>query len=203
MTGNMASVTPPDESSDGIDGFACLDEEVKYASVCLGGNFTGTVNVVINGIPSSFGETVYAKVEYVSWVNKDTPVSGTTTISTTEYSVSGGTISVPVNITDPLYGYRVYITSDEPDDPITSVQEKESSNISIYPNPVSDFLIISRIGSKDGLGKLFIYQLNGRLMKTLEVRNDASVHLSDLPRGMYILKLHYGNDIMIKKIIKK
>jgi len=110
MTGNMVSTTPPNDNSDGIDGFACLDGTAKYASICLGGNNTGTVNVVISGIPSSFGSKVNAKIEYVPWSSKETAVTGTTTVSTTLYTVSGGTITVPVNVTSTLYGYRVYVT---------------------------------------------------------------------------------------------
>lgn len=110
MTGNMVSVTPPNDNSDGVDGFACVDSGAKYASICLGGNTTGTINVAINGIPSFFGANVNASVEYVPWSNKDTAVSGTTTVSTTAYPVSGGSIAVPVNVTNALYGYRVYLT---------------------------------------------------------------------------------------------
>jgi hypothetical protein len=109
MTGNMVSVTPPNDNSDGIDGFGCIDGSAKYASICMGGNNTGTVNVVISGIPSFFGSKVKATIEFVPWSSKDTAVSGTTTVSTTTYTVSGGSITVPVNVTSALYGYRVYL----------------------------------------------------------------------------------------------
>lgn len=109
MTGNMVSVTPPNDNSDGIDGFACVDTSAKYASICLGGNNTGTVSVVVSGIPSVFGSKVKATIQYVPWSNKDTAVSGTTTVSTTTYTVSSGSITVPVSVTSSLYGYRVYL----------------------------------------------------------------------------------------------
>ncbi|WP_440236376.1 Ig-like domain-containing protein, partial [Cytophaga sp.] len=110
MTGNMVSVIPPNDNSDGIDGFACLDLSANYASICLGGNYKGVVNVAVTGIPGSFGSQVNVKLEYVSWTDKDTPVSGTADISTTPYTVSNGAITVPVNVSNPLYAYRVYIT---------------------------------------------------------------------------------------------
>lgn len=110
MTGNMVNVTPPNDKSDGLDGFACVDANARYSSICLGGNNTGTVNVVISGIPSFFGSRVKAVVAYVPWTNKDTAVSGPTTVSTVTYTVSNGSITVPVNVTSTLYGYRVYLT---------------------------------------------------------------------------------------------
>ena len=106
----MVNVTPPNDKSDGLDGFACVDANARYSSICLGGNNTGTVNVVISGIPSFFGSRVKAVVAYVPWTNKDTAVSGPTTVSTVTYTVSNGSITVPVNVTSTLYGYRVYLT---------------------------------------------------------------------------------------------
>ena len=53
---------------------------------------------------------VKVKLEYVTWVNKDTPVAGTNLISETEYTVSNDSITVPVNVTSKFYAYRVYVT---------------------------------------------------------------------------------------------
>lgn len=110
MTGRMVDIIPPDDYSDGIDGFGCIDEEKQYASICLGGNNTGTVNVVLRGIPSFFGNEIKAQVEYVPWEDKDSPVSGPVSVSTTVYPVSDGTVTIPVDVTSILYAYRIYIT---------------------------------------------------------------------------------------------
>lgn len=110
MSGDMVGITPPDDYSDGIDGFGCIDEEQYFASICIGGDNTGTVNVDITGIPATFGSQVNVEVDYVTWVDKDSPVSGTNSISNTVYNVSNRSISVPVNVTSNLYAYRVHIT---------------------------------------------------------------------------------------------
>lgn len=109
MTGQMVQVTPPNDNSDGLDGFACIDASKKYASICVGGNFTGNANVNISGIPTFFGSSVKVKLEYVPWANKDTPVAGTTLISNSVFNVNNGSITVPVNITNILYAYRIYL----------------------------------------------------------------------------------------------
>jgi hypothetical protein len=110
MSGYMAKVTPPNDKSDGVDGFAALDKKKGFASIVLGGNTKGDVNVNISGIPAEFGSQVNVSVEYVVWENKDKAVPSTTTVSNKDYDVSGGKITVPVNITNTKYGYRVYIT---------------------------------------------------------------------------------------------
>jgi hypothetical protein len=116
MSGYMARTVPPNDKSDGVDAFASVDRSSKVASIVLGGKTTGTVNVEIAGIPTWFGSSVNAKLEYVTWANKDTPVTGTTLVSTTKHTVANGTISVPVNVTSEFYGYRVYITPASTDD---------------------------------------------------------------------------------------
>jgi hypothetical protein len=110
MTGAMVKTTPPNDASDGVDAFASLDKNLQTASIVLGGNSVGTVNVNISGIPAGFGTSVNVMLEYVTWTDKDTPVTGTTSISTTKYSVVNGSISVPVNVTSQLYGYHIQVT---------------------------------------------------------------------------------------------
>jgi len=110
MSGQMVKITPPNDRTDGIDGFGCIDETQHFASICVGGNNTGTVNVNISGIPASFGSQVNVALDYVTWTNKDAAVAGTTSISTTVYNVTNKSISVPVNVTSSLYAYRVLIT---------------------------------------------------------------------------------------------
>ena len=117
MSGYMAKVTPPNDKSDGVDGFAALDKKKGFASIVLGGNTKGEISVNISGIPEAFGNKVNVDVEYVVWENKDKAVPSTTPVSSKEYDVNGGKITVPVNITNVKYGYRVYVTPIIPQEP--------------------------------------------------------------------------------------
>ena len=121
MSGYMAKVTPPNDKSDGVDGFAALDKKKGFASIVLGGNTLGDVNVNISGIPAVFGNKVNVAVEYVVWEDKDKAVPSTTPVSSKEYDVSDGKIVVPVNIANTKYGYRVYVTSIVPQGPYNGV----------------------------------------------------------------------------------
>lgn len=121
MSGYMAKVTPPNDMSDGVDGFAALDKKKGFASIVLGGNTKGDVNVNISGIPAAFGNKVNVDVEYVVWENKDKAVPSTTFESSKEYDVNDGKIVVPVNIKNTKYGYRVYVTPIIPQAPYNDV----------------------------------------------------------------------------------
>jgi len=121
MTGYMAKVTPPNDNSDGVDGFVSVDKSAQYASIVLGGKSIGNVNVNISGIPAWFGSSVNAKLEYVTWVNKDTEVTGTNQISNSQVTVNNGSISIPVNVTSQFYAYRIYLT------PVTPASSSSSA----------------------------------------------------------------------------
>ena len=121
MSGYMAKVTPPNDKSDGVDGFAALDKKKGFASIVLGGNTKGEISVNISGIPEAFGNKVNVDVEYVVWENKDKAVPSTTPVSSKEYDVNGGKITVPVNITNTKYGYHINITPIIPQAPYKDV----------------------------------------------------------------------------------
>ena len=210
MTGYMVSVTPPNDYSDGIDGFACLDEDSQYASICLDGDDTGIFDVMISGIPLSFGDTVYVKVEYVPWASKDTPVSGPTIVSNTVYSVSDGAITVPVDITSPFYGYRVYIS---PTRTITFVDNKTKIAPSVfelnqnYPNPFNPITNIEYSIPVSSRISLNVYNSYGQIVAILfEGYQKAGTHVAEfnasgLTSGVYIYRLESGNAYLAKKFI--
>jgi hypothetical protein len=210
MTGNMVSVKPPNDYSDGIDGFACLDEDSQYASICLGGDDTGTFEVVISGIPSSFGDTIYAKVENVPWTSKDTPVSSSTIVSQTTYIVSNGTITVPVDITSPFYGYRVYIS---PVGAISFVERRvETAPASFalsqnYPNPFNPITNIEYSVPVSAQISLKVYNSLGQIVAILFEgyqkvgKYVVKFNASGLTSGVYIYRLKSGNAYLAKKFI--
>lgn len=109
MTGNMVSVTPPNERSAGVDGFACVDSGEKYISCLLGGDNDGTVKVTFKDLPSWIGSTATVKVEAVDWYNKDTVSTGPYTVSAANYTVSNHSISVTINNCTNTSGYRIYV----------------------------------------------------------------------------------------------
>ena len=71
----------------------------------------------------------------------------------------------------------------------TGITEISNSNIYIYPNPASDFIIIENAEPQ----QITIYSLDGRLVKTVEGSNVVDVR--DLNKGVYLINI----DGVIKK----
>ncbi|WP_329331376.1 RICIN domain-containing protein [Streptomyces sp. NBC_00663] len=108
MSGNMLVTTPPAQT--GIDGLASRNSAGNQISVIAGG-CTGSCAVTVNGLNSlsAFGSTVHVKLEYSPHTGRTTASPGPITISEADYTVSGGSITVPatMNATD---GYHLVIT---------------------------------------------------------------------------------------------
>lgn len=108
MSGNMVTTTPPAQT--GIDGIASLNGAGNQISVIAGGG-AGSNAITVNGLSSlpAFGSTVHVKLEYTPNTGRTTASSGPITVSDTDYTVSGGSITVPVtmNASD---GYHLVVT---------------------------------------------------------------------------------------------
>ncbi|MFF6988480.1 RICIN domain-containing protein [Streptomyces sp. NPDC010273] len=108
LSGTMLTTTPPAQT--GIDGAAALTGDGKQISVLFGGG-VGSTAVQVNGLGSlsGFGSTVHVKLEYTPSKGRTTGVAAPVTISDTTYTVTNGSITVPVamNASD---GYHLVVT---------------------------------------------------------------------------------------------
>lgn len=79
-----------------------------------------------------------------------------------------------------------------------------SNNISfeVYPNPVSNELIIEQKGNLIKTG-FVIYNSSGQIIFRGNLLEKAVVYTTNFPSGIYIIKLENGNTFELKKIIKK
>jgi hypothetical protein len=88
---------------------------------------------------------------------------------------------------------------------VVGIEEQiiEDDNMSIYPNPAKDKLVI---GTKEIRGKsvLTVYNINGDLVMEKEIYNDINeIDISSFDSGMYVLKLMNENTFRVKKFIKE
>ncbi|MGW3308395.1 RICIN domain-containing protein [Streptomyces sp. NPDC001073] len=108
LSGTMLPTTPPAQT--GIDGAAALTGDGKQIGVVFGGG-VGSTAVQVNGLGSlsGFGSTVHVKLEYTPSKGRTTGVAAPVTISDTTYTVTNGSIIVPVamNASD---GYHLVVT---------------------------------------------------------------------------------------------
>lgn len=80
-----------------------------------------------------------------------------------------------------------------------STQTPIENKVAVYPNPASDYLIVSGL---EGTSKVEIYTVTGQLVQTENFDNETRIKL-DLNTGMYLVKVTNGVQTSTKKIIVK
>ncbi|MDH5413716.1 MAG: spondin domain-containing protein, partial [Flavobacteriaceae bacterium] len=87
---------------------------------------------------------------------------------------------------------------------VLSIEDNLFQNsISIYPNPTSGKVYLNTKGEFD-ISKVEIFDLNGRNLRSYqELRNREFLVLHDFKSGVYLLRMHFDNNILTKKIIIK
>ena len=114
MQGYMAKVVPPNDKSDGLDGFAAVDKENNLISIVVGGNTVGNVQVRVENIFAILGDSIDVLAEFVPWVNKDSAVLQTELINDLQYQISNNVLTINLNIASKFHGYRILLSSAEP-----------------------------------------------------------------------------------------
>lgn len=83
---------------------------------------------------------------------------------------------------------------------ISSVTTGDNKLAIIYPNPVSDYMVVENPNQLPIL--LEMYDITGALLnRRLVVKQDA-ISMKSLPTGLYIVKLSSGTSTAIQKIVK-
>ncbi|OFY79331.1 MAG: hypothetical protein A2281_16660 [Bacteroidetes bacterium RIFOXYA12_FULL_38_20] len=83
-------------------------------------------------------------------------------------------------------------------EPNTSVDElSENSLINVYPNPTADYIQITGIEN----GDVYIYDSEGRFVKSLILDKSMKIDFSDLPHGNYLLSIKSDGERIVKKVI--
>ena len=77
--------------------------------------------------------------------------------------------------------------------------EEYQSNLSIYPNPTNNLIQIE-IENHNGSSEAELYDFTGKL---LEATNSTKLSLVDYPKGIYLLKVAYGDRIEEVKVVKE
>ena len=109
MSGNVVSTTPNSQTS--IDGASALSSDGRQLSVIFGGGPSGSSAVQVNGLGSELASSgqVHVKLETTVNTGRTGASSGPVTTSESDYSVSNGSITVPVTTTS-TNAYRLLVT---------------------------------------------------------------------------------------------
>jgi hypothetical protein len=152
---------------------------------------------------SIFGDTIYAPNGFTNhiWLNLSTG----DTISNMHYAIIDSTMMNQYNKVE-IACFAIDKWGCNQSDTIVytlvSINTPDfiATNIKIYPNPANN---IVHIESAVNIGEVRIYDNMGRLVKEdFVVNKTASIQLSDLPKGLYILELFVDGEGHYYKLIK-
>jgi hypothetical protein len=119
-------------------------------------------------------------------------VSGDTIIPNTDYV---GTLSVGISVSDgELTSEVLYMTVTVKESNANGVSDLSAESILVYPNPVTTTLYVT--GST---GVAYLYNMAGNTVLNQNLSQSTSMNISDLPDGVYLLKIE---DEVIK-VVKK
>lgn len=84
-----------------------------------------------------------------------------------------------------------------------SVEDFETSEVSVYPNPASTVVTIRNERMEQGSAS--VYDIYGRLCQTVELTGNVTVvNVADLPAGIYLLKMNYADGrVASRKFVKE
>ncbi len=85
---------------------------------------------------------------------------------------------------------------------LVSISEQKLASLKVYPNPVTDKLMLEGIGAEEQLF-VQIYSLNGALLWQYAGMPVEVVSIGQLKAGMYLLNIRQGKGEKILKIIKE
>ncbi|NNK54701.1 MAG: T9SS type A sorting domain-containing protein, partial [Flavobacteriaceae bacterium] len=119
--------------------------------------------------------------------------------------LSDGVYTVTLCSTDE-YGNEGCCTFELTVESILGATDNElNTAIGLYPNPASEQVTLAN-GSNILLDRAAIYDVNGRLINTIDLTNMGSemvIDISQLSSGVYIVQISAENSTTVKRLIKE
>ncbi|OJX31339.1 MAG: pectate lyase [Chryseobacterium sp. 36-9] len=178
ITGNMNST----DGSQSYDGFI-LTKRFKMESATSINYTTTAVSTLVLVFDADFAKNV--KFDGVNY----TAVNGIVTIP----NVAAGAHSITKGDTTNLYYIKTTYA--------LAANDINKAQITLYPNPVSDYLHINTAGEK--MQSIKVYNFAGALVRNITDAKADTVDLRDLTTGNYIISITTDKGVITKKIIKK
>ncbi len=86
------------------------------------------------------------------------------------------------------------------------VSELANDDFSLYPNPCEDVLHLRYSISDIRYPKFELLDASGRVMKSVEQAKGVdhqTIDVSDLPAGMYFIRMQSEDNVSMRKIVKQ
>jgi hypothetical protein len=192
MTGDTVTVTPPSPNTvDTLQGVAALDTGKKQARIILGGTSAAS-NLVLNNIPSAtFGSSVHVSIQSTTWTGYDGSAYTPKDIAEGNYTVSGGSVTIPVATTDPMAAYQVIVT------PATAASGTAATDTAWTARYEAENAAITdaTVYSQGSISNAYGYATSGtKDVGSISASDSRVVFTVTVPStGRYLLSNFYGN----------
>jgi hypothetical protein len=116
------------------------------------------------------------------------------------YSTDGAIVPCGQSTYGEVEDYTVNITTSG-----VGLSENDLSAITIYPNPSSDFLNIDLSSANEEVQSIFLVDITGKLIQTIDVRENTyvSLNVSSLASGFYHVKISSAFNTIVRQVVKK
>lgn len=84
---------------------------------------------------------------------------------------------------------------------LTNISEKQISSVKIYPNPASDHIYIDHPKSNQLISLTLYNSLGGKLLHHSDILPGNKLDLGDVDKGMYFVKLDFGDHKEVRKLL--
>ena len=78
------------------------------------------------------------------------------------------------------------------------VEENILNDVSIYPNPAEDFIMIN----SENVESVDVLDIYGRIVTSLEINCETRIDMSNFANGIYYVRIHSNGATTVKKVIK-
>ena len=193
------------------DGTFIQDNVVQASKDCSGWsvNLTTTVNslsatqsqtnpssAITNDGSASVADTggnAAATTTYV-WKKNGNVIAGQTNASITNQGVGNYTCDITKGGCTIQNTFSLSV-------PLSTTDFALNSYFKVFPNPTTGVININMTDFRTA--KTTLYDLNGKVLKTQVIENTSSkINISDLSKGVYLLKIETENGSITKQIIK-
>jgi hypothetical protein len=181
-----------------------LDFSASYVSannVKVAWTTTNEINAAYFEVERSTDQSNFIAVGQVNASGSFNPIHSYS-INDQLYNINGNTVYYRLRIVD-MDGKYTYSK-------VIPVKLGQPENmLSVYPNPVDNYVIVNLFSDNAGNGVLRLIDNSGRqiLTKSFIVSNGnnsiAVDQLGNLPKGIYIIQIMFNNNLYNQKVIKK
>ena len=117
-------------------------------------------------------------------------------------AVTPGTYTARAVVKNCISAHSASIVITKVEDPITGVNDLLNETVKVFPNPTDHSVTVSVPGN--GTKTAEILGMSGiSVIRVTGTEEDQLLDIHDLPPGLYIVKISSGDDLYVRKVIKK